>query len=99
MGGTERLIRVVLHGLAGPINLNGKPFSTPAAMPGWGATMSDEDIAFALTYVRNSWGNKAPMVTPNMVASVRAATKARSSAWTGAELEQYAKAEAPDAAK
>jgi hypothetical protein len=59
-------------------------------MPGWGATMSDEDIANALTYVRNSWGNKGSMVTADMVAKVRGTEKARTAAWTEAELSQYA---------
>ena len=93
MGGTERIIRVVLHGLSGPITVSGKPFSAPAPMPGWGATMSDEDIANALTYVRNSWGNKGSMVTPDMVAKVRGTEKARTAPWTGPELEKYAKAD------
>lgn len=97
-GGTERLIRVVLHGLTGPINVNGKPFVTPANMPGWGATMSDDDIANALTYVRNSWGNQAPLVTKEQVAAVREATKSRTSQWTEAELKQFATADAPGAA-
>ncbi len=97
VGGTERVIRVVLHGLIGPISINGKPFSTAANMPGWGATMSDEDIAYALTYVRNSWGNKASMVTPEMVAKVRTAEKARTSQWTMPELEKYAKTDVPGA--
>lgn len=91
MGGTERLIRVVLHGLSGQITVSGKPFTAPAPMPGWGATMTDDDIANALTYVRNSWGNKASMVTPDMVAKVRGTEKARTAAWTQAELEPYAK--------
>lgn len=96
-GGTERLIRVVLHGLTGPINVNGKPFATPASMPGWGATMNDEDIAYALSYVRNSWGNKGTLVTKEQVAKVREATKARTSQWTMPELEEFAKADVPGA--
>jgi mono/diheme cytochrome c family protein len=93
-GGTERLIRVVLHGLAGPISVNGKPFVTAAAMPGWGATMSDDDVANALTYIRNTWGNQASLVTKEQVAAVREATKARSSQWTEAELAEFATADA-----
>jgi mono/diheme cytochrome c family protein len=89
-GGTERLIRVVLNGLSGQITVSGKQFNAPAPMPGWGATMSDEDIANALTYVRNSWGNKGSMVTADMVAKVRGTEKARTAAWTEAELSQYA---------
>ena len=41
-------------------------------MPAMGAALSDEDLAAALTYMRQSWGNKASEITPEMVKAVRA---------------------------
>jgi mono/diheme cytochrome c family protein len=38
-------------------------------------TLTDQQIADVLTYVRNSFGNKASTVTPAEVKSVRAKTK------------------------
>lgn len=82
----DRLIRIVLHGMTGLININGKPFTTPApVMPGQG-TLSDEQIANILTYIRNAFGNTAPAVTPAEVAAIRAAEKARTGMWLEAEL-------------
>jgi mono/diheme cytochrome c family protein len=85
----DRLIRMVLHGVTGPITLNGKPFSTPAPiMPPQGATLSDDQIASVLTYVRNSFGNKGGTVTADQVKTIRESEKARTAMWTQAELDK-----------
>lgn len=85
----DRLIRMVLHGLTGPIQLNGQPFNTPAPlMPAQGPTLNDEQIAAVLTYVRNSFGNQAPAVATDQVKAIREAEKARTAMWTEAELEK-----------
>lgn len=96
-GGTERLIRVVLHGLSGPITVKGGPFAAPAPMPPQGGVLGDQDVANVATFVRNSWGNKGSLVTKEMVAAVRDAEKARSSPWTGPELDKYAAKDVPGA--
>jgi mono/diheme cytochrome c family protein len=54
-GGRDYLVRLVLYGVEGPITANGKPFS--AAMPAWGETLTDAQLAGALDYVLNNWGN------------------------------------------
>ena len=83
----DRLIRNVLHGVTGPITINGKPFTTPAPMmPPQGAALSDQQIADVLTYVRSSWGNNASAVTPDQVKAIRDAENARTAMWTEAEL-------------
>ncbi|MBL9114832.1 MAG: c-type cytochrome [Verrucomicrobiaceae bacterium] len=83
----DRIIRNVLHGVTGPISINGKPFTTPAPlMPPQGAALDDQKIADVLTYVRSSWGNKANAVTPDQVKAIREAEKARTAMWTEAEL-------------
>ena len=68
-GDEERIIRIVLLGLNGPIKVEDKEFNN--AMPGLGTSLKDEQIAHALTYVRQEWGNKAGAVTPETVARIR----------------------------
>lgn len=79
-GNEERLIKIVLKGLWGPIEVNGKKFDpnkgTPPMM-GFAPLLNDREIAGVLTYVRNSWGNQAPPVKPETVAKVREQTKER----------------------
>jgi len=84
LGSTDRLGRIVLNGLSGPIE--GKTYI--AAM----ASMSMNDdawIADVLTFVRNSWGNQGELVTKEQIAKVRAACKDRSEPWTLAELKKF----------
>lgn len=83
----DRLIRMVLHGLTGPIQINGQPFTTPAPiMPPQGALLGDPQIAAVLSYVRHSFGKGASRVTADQVKAVREAEKARTAMWTEAEL-------------
>lgn len=82
----SRLIRMVLHGITGPISVNGKPFATPAPLMPPQATLSDEQIANVLTYIRNSFGNTASAVEPAEVKAVRDAEASRTAPWTEAEL-------------
>jgi mono/diheme cytochrome c family protein len=51
-----------------------------------GAALPDDDLAAVLTYIRQSWGNKASAITPEQVKAVRAAVGSRSQPWTAAEL-------------
>jgi cytochrome c oxidase cbb3-type subunit II len=40
-------------------------------MPAFGPTLSDEEIAAVVSYIRNAWGNEASIVTPEQVAEAR----------------------------
>ena len=82
--GVNRLIRIPLKGLTGPFKAAGKEMN--AAMLAIGADMTDQQVADVLTYVRNSWGNKAPLVTPEQVAKIRAEIKDRTDAYTQEDL-------------
>ncbi len=88
LGGTERFIRVVQHGLTGQVTVKGQNYNFPGGMQAFGAGMSAGDLANVLTFVRNSWGNEAPMITKEMVEKVRADEK-RATQWTMAELEPF----------
>ena len=61
-------LRVILDGA--------QTVTTPRApnkgsMPGYSKKFSDQEIADVTTYIRNSWGNAAPAVTPGQVAKAR----------------------------
>jgi mono/diheme cytochrome c family protein len=64
----QRAIKVLLHGRQGQIVVNGKAFNN--SMPTF--PFSDEDIASALTFVYNSFGNSGKEVTVEEVAAARA---------------------------
>lgn len=70
MGPPENLIKIQLRGLQGPITVKGTKYEFVAPMPAQ-AFQTDEQVAQVLTYVRNSWGNSAPAVTPEQVAALR----------------------------
>jgi mono/diheme cytochrome c family protein len=69
-GPISNLIRIQLRGLEGPITVAGKEYNFPAGMAPM-AYQTDQQIAAVLTYVRNSFGNKASAVKPEQVAALR----------------------------
>jgi mono/diheme cytochrome c family protein/glucose/arabinose dehydrogenase len=83
-GPPERLARIVLHGLYGPVEVKGQRWSL--FMPSFGPALDDEQIASVLTYVRRAWGNTAAAVGPDLIAQVRKETQVRELPWTAEEL-------------
>lgn len=87
LGNDEVLVRILHHGLGGPVTVKGATFN--GAMPSFGpmgTNLRDEQIAYVLTYIRSEWGNAAPEVTKDTVTRVRAEIADRKKAWTEAEL-------------
>jgi len=60
-GDPKAVIATVLNGRKGGLGL----------MPAWKDKLDDRQVAGAVTYIRNAWTNKAPGVTPDMVAALR----------------------------
>jgi mono/diheme cytochrome c family protein len=83
-GDDAKVVRIVLNGVSGPLEVAGETYS--GMMPAWGPVLKDDDIAAVLTYVRSSFGNKAAPITAATVAKIRAATASRSTPWTASEL-------------
>lgn len=83
LGSPERITRIVLHGLQGPIEIDGQTWEL--AMPGLGV-FEDEQLASVLTYVRREWGHTASAISPEMVSAVRAKYADRVDMWTVSEL-------------
>ena len=82
-GSEQRIVRIVLNGLRGPIKVKGQTFELD--MPALGI-LEDEQIATVLTYVRNEWGHSFPPVSADTVKKVREQTAERNDAWTMEEL-------------
>jgi mono/diheme cytochrome c family protein/glucose/arabinose dehydrogenase len=70
-GNEERLIKIVLKGLMGPIQVDGQNYPGQVPMTPYEGLLNDQEIAAVLTYVRNSFGNKSSSVSPEKVALVR----------------------------
>jgi mono/diheme cytochrome c family protein len=86
-GSDARLVRIVLHGLTGEIEVQGQTFS--GMMPPWGQVLSDAEVANVATYIRSNFGNKAAPVTTASVTAIRKAHADRSTPWTAAELAKF----------
>ena len=84
-GDKQRLIRVLLHGLAGKVEVAGQRYN--GVMPAFGARLSDEEVAAVLSYVRSSWGNEASAVSEEEVEEVREQYEGRRQSWSAPELE------------
>jgi mono/diheme cytochrome c family protein len=85
-GSDERLIKLVLKGMQGPIEVAGHKYGGAVPMTPFGGMLKDDEVAAVVTYVRNSFGNKASAVTAAKVKQVRAATKAKTGFYTSEEL-------------
>jgi mono/diheme cytochrome c family protein len=91
LGEKERLIKISIHGLMGEIEVNGVKYNNVMAPPGIPpGSLTDQQIADVLTYIRNEWGNSASAVSPEEVATIRSSVKDRApmQMWTVAELQK-----------
>jgi cytochrome c oxidase cbb3-type subunit 2 len=91
LGEKERLIKISIHGLMGEIEVNGVKYNNVMAPPGIPpGSLTDQQIANVLTYIRNEWGNSASAVSPEEVATIRSSVKDRApmQMWTVAELQK-----------
>ena len=84
-GSEERLIKLTLHGLQGPIKVKGTHYPGVVPMTPF-KMLSDEEIAAVLTFVRNTFGNKASVITPTNVKKVREETKSQPGFYSAADL-------------
>lgn len=84
LGSHERPVRIVLHGVRGPITVLGRVHT--GDMPAFGGALDDQQVASILTYLRREWGHTASPVEPEQVKAIRAATAHHSDAWSPEEL-------------
>ena len=86
MDDADRLIKIALYGLMGPIEVNGKKYDGQVPMTPFGGMLKDDEIAAVLTFVRNSFGNQADPIQPAQVAKIRAANPGRMMFYNSIEL-------------
>ena len=86
LGNEDRLIKIALYGLYGPIEVLGKKYPGQVPMTAYGNMLKDDEIAAVLTYVRNSFGNKASVITAEKVKEVRKATAGKEGFYKPEEL-------------
>ena len=64
----KKMIGIILKGQSGEITVKGKKYNVEMPAQDY---LTDEQIADVLNYVRNSWGNKYPLITKAQVKAVR----------------------------
>ena len=85
-GSPERLIKLVLKGLMGPMEVAGRSYSGQVPMTPHEGMLNDTEVAAVLTYVRNSFGNKASPIPADLVKKVREEVKEKKGFWSPQEL-------------
>lgn len=86
LGDEERLIKLVLKGLQGPIEVLGEKYPGQVPMTPFGGMLNDEEVAAVLTYVRNAFGNEASPISPERVKEVRASVEDKRGFYSSEEL-------------
>lgn len=69
LGKESKLVSIVMHGFNEGVEINGDTYTNQ--MPPVGANFKDEEIADVVTYVRNSFGNKASAISAEEVKALR----------------------------
>ncbi|MEX2344565.1 MAG: PVC-type heme-binding CxxCH protein [Balneolaceae bacterium] len=85
-GNEDRLIKLTLRGLAGPIEVLGREYPGDVPMTPFGGMLDNEEVAAVLTYVRNSFGNNASPVSPEKVEEIRSAISDKNGFYSPGEL-------------
>lgn len=91
LGPESRLIRIVLHGATGAIQVNGTKYEPPQTlpdMPSLREALDNDQMAAVLSFVRQGLGHNGAPVSPDQVAKIRSATETRETPWTEDELLQ-----------
>jgi len=86
--GENHLVRILINGLQGPVEVKGVNYN--GAMPTWKQLGADQ-IAAVLTYIRSEWGNAAPPISAEYVASLMEQVGNRTEPWSQKELQAIPK--------
>ena len=85
-GDNERLIKLTLKGLMGPIEVKGRQYPGLVPMTPFESLLNDYDAAAVLTFIRNSFGNKSEPILPWQVSKVRTEIKGKQGFYSPDEL-------------
>ena len=83
-GSETRLVKIVLHGVRGPIEINGKIYDRE--MPAFGQILTDTEVVAMLSFVRRRYGGLNPPIAVATVGRIRTAHADRTEYWTVDEL-------------
>ena len=83
-GPEDRLIKIALHGVRGPMEIAGRTYDLE--MPGFGRVLSDAEVASLLSFVRRRFGAGSDPITVDAVRRVRDTNQLRTSYWSTEEL-------------
>ena len=88
----KRLGLILLHGLSGPIHVNGERYEFNQAMPGLinNPDLSDKDISDIMVYVTNAFSKTPHWVKPEIIKELRTVKSAEGGEYSEAELLQFA---------
>ncbi|MEO1013160.1 MAG: c-type cytochrome [Bacteroidota bacterium] len=89
----ERLALIVLHGLEGPVTVNGKRYDFNLAMPGLirNENISDKDISDIIAYVTNAFSDMPKNLKPQEIKVLREMESKSGAEFTEAELLENSK--------
>lgn len=84
----ERLALILLHGLNGPVHVNGERYDFNQAMPGLIAneTLTDKDIAGIISYVTNAFSDNPKGITAEKIQKLRSMKSKSGGEYTETEL-------------
>lgn len=85
-GDSERLIKLTLKGIYGPMEVNGKKYEGTTPMTPYENLLSNRELADVLTYIRTAWGNDAASVSEEYVRIVRSSIKDKKGFYKASEL-------------
>jgi mono/diheme cytochrome c family protein/glucose/arabinose dehydrogenase len=86
LGSEQQLVRIVLHGVAGKLDVAGRLYDME--MPALGS-LDDEQVAAVLTYIRREWDHAADPIEPATVTAIRAKVGRRDEPWTARTLSKW----------
>lgn len=88
LGDEKRLSLILLHGMEGPVEVNGKAYDAPEILPVMPSfsTMDNEDLAAIMTYIRREWGHTADPVSAGLVGGIRYRSQGKVTPWKAGEL-------------
>lgn len=65
-----RLVKIILQGMRGPITVKGVKYDLEMAA----SNLTNQETADVINYIRNAWGNKAPLIKVTDVVAAKKAT-------------------------
>jgi mono/diheme cytochrome c family protein/glucose/arabinose dehydrogenase len=89
LGEDYRLTMILLYGMEGPVNVNGKLYDQPEILPIMPSfsNLQNAEIAAITTYIRNAWGHSQSPISSGLVGHIRYRTQGQITPWKATELD------------